>query len=348
MGYLAAMFLVFSISFSWVSGDKQKDELNLALEETQYENQTMDDQVRQAKIKASLDASKMNDLTKKISKLSKDKHRVELKLERTKLRRARLLRPQIVKIKDKIEAPYKTKLVKMEKAVKTAKANLAKLRAENDKLKRQYRELIRKNKERLSGDDNLIEKSPFSQDGVPSYIPVSQEGNPGFTPVSQDATPDSTPISQDGIPSYIPISQEGNPGFTPVSQDGIPDSTPISRDGTPDSIPISRDGTPDSTPISRDGTPDSIPISRDGTPDSIPISKDTPPPFVPEEELVKLDNDELVRLERIDRAPGLARSIPASKDLVSTEDILKTADEATDELPDYLRVEQIKLKEGWL
>ena len=54
MSYVAIVFLVFSVGFSWFSGDKKNDQLIDQLEESAYEQKTMVEQVRQSKVRATV------------------------------------------------------------------------------------------------------------------------------------------------------------------------------------------------------------------------------------------------------------------------------------------------------
>jgi hypothetical protein len=342
MSFLAITFLVFSLGFSWFAGDKKNDQLIDQLEESAYEQETMGEQVRQSKLRASVDAKKMSELTQKISKLSKAKYLVERKLERNKVRRARLLRPQIAKIKEKVEAPYKLKIDKMEKVVKTAKADMAKLKAENDKLKRQYRELIRKNKERVSDVEDL-KNIPFTEGDSFDKSPITKERVFDKSPITKERGFDKSPITRERGFDKVPITKEDGLDKAPITKEDGFDKTPITKEDGFDKTPITKERGLDKEPLTKDRDLDKEPITKENDFDKAPITREELLPVVPEEELVELDNGLLVRLDNIDGR----EKIPASKDLVSADEILKAA-EAMEKLPDYIRVEQVNVKEGWL
>lgn len=145
MSFVVVAFLAFALSISWVAGEKEKDFLTDSLKETNYINTTISEQVRQAKGKAATDAKKMGTLNDRLTKLSKEKRKLEVKLRRTKMKRAALLKPQVARLKKKIEAQlekeFLEEVTQLEKDLKSNARKLASLKKENEELKRAYEKI---------------------------------------------------------------------------------------------------------------------------------------------------------------------------------------------------------------
>ena len=184
MSAVVLIFLGFALSISWVAGDKEKDNLNTALNQTKYVNKTMLEQVSQAKTKAARDTKKMEDMKKQVSVLTGDKKKLQSSLKRTKLRRKTLLKPQITKLKDQLEEQYKAELYQVEAKLDDTNSKLANLKADHRALTNKYLKLKKGVPSSNSGrsdviDNTLRQNAPISEK---TYDEVEVDGAlPGGT-----------------------------------------------------------------------------------------------------------------------------------------------------------------------